>query len=50
VFLEVARDNAAAIALYKKMGFSLISTRKNYYQINNTRVDALVMMLDYAKS
>jgi [ribosomal protein S18]-alanine N-acetyltransferase len=50
VFLEVSAENNSAIALYKKLGFNLISTRKNYYLVNGARFDALVMMLDYAKS
>lgn len=31
VLLEVREDNIAAIALYCKMGFEVIHTRKNYY-------------------
>lgn len=31
MFLEVEVDNQAAINLYKKLGFELISERKNYY-------------------
>jgi ribosomal-protein-alanine N-acetyltransferase len=30
VFLEVATDNIAAIALYKRCGFSVLATRKKY--------------------
>ena len=50
VFLEVSVDNHQAIALYKKLGFTKISTRKDYYIIGGIKVDALVMMLNYAKS
>lgn len=32
LFLEVAEDNAAAQALYTKLGFKEIGRRKNYYQ------------------
>ena len=32
VFLEVAKSNRAAIALYKKSSFELAGTRKNYYR------------------
>jgi len=39
IFLEVRVSNTAAINLYKKMNFEIISTRKNYY--NNE--DAYVM-------
>jgi ribosomal-protein-alanine N-acetyltransferase len=47
VFLEVAATNNPAMALYQKLGFSKISTRKNYYTIDGTKVDAIVMMLNY---
>jgi ribosomal-protein-alanine N-acetyltransferase len=30
IFLEVSIDNLAAISLYKKCGFSILNTRKNY--------------------
>ncbi|MAY35583.1 MAG: ribosomal-protein-alanine N-acetyltransferase [Spongiibacteraceae bacterium] len=41
-FLEVRRSNAAAIALYEKLGFSVIGERKNYYPVTGGREDALV--------
>jgi ribosomal-protein-alanine N-acetyltransferase len=50
VFLEVTINNFPAIALYKKMGFTQISARKDYYIIGSDKFDALIMMLDYAKS
>jgi|SRR6185437_5894508 len=50
VFLEVSIDNHPALALYKKLGFTRISIRKDYYIIDGVKVDALVMMLNYAKS
>ena len=50
VFLEVAANNYPAMALYKKLGFTLITTRKDYYMVDGAGFDALVMMLDYAKS
>jgi ribosomal-protein-alanine N-acetyltransferase len=50
VFLEVCVDNYPALALYQKLGFSQISSRKDYYSINGAKFDACVMMLDYAKS
>ena len=40
VFLEVRKSNLAAISLYKKMGFKIISIRKKYYE--NTE-DALIL-------
>ena len=45
VFLEVASHNNKAIALYKKIGFKQVGLRKNYYLINNSRYDALIMQI-----
>lgn len=43
-FLEVAAENAAAIALYHSAGFSRNGLRKAYYhRANGTSVDALLM-------
>lgn len=42
VGLEVRVDNAAAIALYERFGFTPIAVRKRYYQPSGT--DALVMV------
>lgn len=39
--LEVRKSNIAAISLYKKYGFQLVSIRKNYYQ--NEKEDAVLM-------
>jgi [ribosomal protein S18]-alanine N-acetyltransferase len=39
--LEVRESNAAAQQLYRKYGFTIVSTRKGYYSDNNE--DALVM-------
>lgn len=44
-FLEVSKDNSAAIGLYEKCGFKLIHTRKKYY--TNTGEDALVMAFQF---
>lgn len=41
VMLEVRADNAAAIGLYDRAGYTVVSTRRRYYQPGD--VDALVM-------
>lgn len=41
LFLEVAEDNAAAIALYKGSGFQPIGRRPRYYRRANGRVAAI---------
>ena len=41
LFLEVAEDNAAAIALYRTVGFDAIGRRPAYYRRENGRVAAL---------
>jgi ribosomal-protein-alanine N-acetyltransferase len=41
VMLEVRADNTAAIGLYERAGYALLSTRRRYYQPGD--VDALVM-------
>jgi [ribosomal protein S18]-alanine N-acetyltransferase len=46
IFLEVAITNSAAIRLYEKCGFRQNGRRKNYYQTQDGRVDALVMQKD----
>lgn len=44
MFLEVAHDNSAAIALYIGLGFEETGRRKNYYtRADKQRIDALVM-------
>lgn len=48
-FLEVAADNAAAIALYESTGFTLFGRRRGYYHApDGTRTDALVLARDLA--
>ncbi len=49
LFLEVAADNAAALALYHRLGFSRIGRRRGYYPGGNAgsvRRDALTLRLD----
>ncbi|MCW5588709.1 MAG: ribosomal protein S18-alanine N-acetyltransferase [Legionellales bacterium] len=46
MFLEVRVSNQAAIQLYKKLGFTLLSMRKDYYPATDGREDALVMVLN----
>lgn len=41
IFLEVAEDNAAAIALYKSSDYDAIGKRPAYYRRENGRVAAL---------
>jgi len=46
IFLEVAADNVAAIALYEAAGFQRSGTRPGYYrQADGFRTDALTMAL-----
>jgi [ribosomal protein S18]-alanine N-acetyltransferase len=40
-FLEVRTDNAAAIALYKSVGFVVVGVRKRYYRVSGA--DAYTM-------
>ncbi|WP_297514708.1 ribosomal protein S18-alanine N-acetyltransferase [uncultured Caulobacter sp.] len=43
MFLEVAADNTAAIALYQATGFSRVGLRKGYYPHADGAKDAVVM-------
>jgi ribosomal-protein-alanine N-acetyltransferase len=46
IFLEVAEDNEAALALYRKLGFVEIGRRKRYYErAGREPVDALTFAL-----
>jgi ribosomal-protein-alanine N-acetyltransferase len=50
-FLEVAEDNAAAIALYQSSGYRMAGYRKNYYASSTgLKVTALVMQRDLTAS
>jgi ribosomal-protein-alanine N-acetyltransferase len=41
--LEVRASNEAAISLYRKMGFSDIGLRRDYYPAEDGREDAILM-------
>lgn len=44
LFLEVASDNVAAVALYRSAGFKITGCRQNYYKRHDSEpADALVM-------
>ncbi|MGR6982194.1 ribosomal protein S18-alanine N-acetyltransferase [Testudinibacter sp. P27/CKL/0425] len=46
LWLEVRQSNLAAQKLYDRLGFNLVTQRKNYYPTaDNQREDALVMAL-----
>lgn len=42
-FLEVAADNAPALALYGRFRFELVARRVNYYRRGDHAVDALIL-------
>lgn len=47
IFLEVAEDNEAGLALYRKLGFTEAGRRKRYYERPGAApVDALTLVLD----
>ncbi len=48
MFLEVARDNRAALALYERYGFRQVGVRSGYYpEKQGSRTAALVMRRDF---
>ena len=46
VLLEVAVDNAPALALYTGFGFTTLRTRKGYYQPENKDAYSMQLLLD----
>jgi [ribosomal protein S18]-alanine N-acetyltransferase len=46
LFLEVAEDNAGALALYRSAGFGQAGVRRGYYARPSGSVDALVLRCD----
>ncbi|MBL4869574.1 MAG: GNAT family N-acetyltransferase [Robiginitomaculum sp.] len=42
IFLDVAKDNQAALALYKNAGYQICGQRPGYYRRKRGRVDALL--------
>ena len=46
-FLEVNKNNNLAINFYKKIGFIYIKSIKNYYKINNSYQDGLLLQKTY---
>ena len=46
IYLEVAENNAAAIALYQSAGYGVVGRRVNYYRSKNGAIDALTMARD----
>ena len=47
IYLEVSEKNLQGILFYKKMGFKIVSTRKNYFLIRNKNINALVMIKNF---
>ena len=44
IFLEVAKDNLAALSLYQRSNFEAVGTRPNYYKTaNGKRMDAMIL-------
>ena len=47
IYLEVSKNNSEGISFYTKMNFKTIYKRKNYFLINNKRIDAFAMSKTY---
>ncbi len=46
MFLEVAVDNLAALALYRSRGFEAVGRRQGYYSRPGGPIDAMIMRVD----
>ena len=46
VTLEVRQSNTAAVTLYKKLGFEILGTRKNYYTKPDEDAHVMGLVLD----
>jgi len=50
IFLEVAKSNTKARSLYERLGFDILSIRKDYYSLAGGQLDdAVLMRKDIAK-
>ena len=43
IYLEVSKKNNEGISFYNRMNFKKLHTRKNYYKISNTNIDADIL-------
>ena len=46
LILEVAQDNAIAIALYRRAGFRVVGHRANYYTRDGIPIDADILRIE----
>ena len=46
ILIEVNINNSSAISFYKKLKFTNLGIRKNYYNVNGEEFDALLMVLN----
>lgn len=50
ILLEVRANNTPAICFYQKNGFYQIDVRKNYYQDDKVKIDALILQKDIKRA